>query len=185
MKQCLICQKPLKWVKFKSLDGHVCTECYEIVSMSFSQTITQKSKTELVELYQNRRTYDDSTVFETTRSINQLILFDDTHQKICLPNHSKYTQAKLEPEYYDFSELVDYQINLKQLEKKIDKKEKIVGTIEVQLTFNKKSLRSIWLIPNPIQVDSIPYKTMQSLANKIIDELDNVKWAEKSVSQTN
>lgn len=174
MKQCLICQKPLKWVKFKSLDGYVCKECYEIVSVSFSQTITQKTKDQLVEIYEQRTTYDNSKEFETTRSINQLILFDDIHQKLCLPNHSKYTQTILEPEYYDFSELANYQVNMKQFSKKIDKKEKMVGTIEVQLIFDKKRSRSIWLIPNPIQVDSIPYKTMQSLAHKIIDELERI-----------
>jgi hypothetical protein len=60
MKKCLICQKPLKWIKFKSLDGHVCKKCYEIVSVSFSQTITQKTRDELIEIYGQRTTYDDS-----------------------------------------------------------------------------------------------------------------------------
>jgi hypothetical protein len=152
--------------------------------VSFSQTITQKTRDELIEIYGQRTTYDDSKEFETTRSINQLILFDDTHQIICLPNHSKYTQTSLKPEYYNFTELTDYQINMEQNIKKIDKKEKIVGTIEIQLMFDYHLIRSIWLIPNPIQVDSIPYKTMQSLADKIVGELNSVKEAWENVSQT-
>jgi len=182
MKQCLICQKPLKWIKFKCLEGHVCKECYEVVSVSFSQTITQKTKAELIEIYEQRTTNHFSREFETTRAINRLILFDDNNKKICLPNHTKYTRTTLEPEYYDFDELVEYKVNLEQQLKEIDKKEKMVGTIEIQLTFNNNLSRSIWLIPNPIQVDSMPYKTMQSLAKKIIDELDSTKGGNKYVS---
>ncbi|AWI13778.1 hypothetical protein [Caldibacillus thermoamylovorans] len=184
MKQCLICQKPLKWIKFKCLEGHVCKECYEVVSISFSQTITQKTKAELIKIYEQRTTDYFSIEFETTRAIGQLVLFDDNNKKICLPNHTKYTRTPLEPEYYDFSELVEYRVILKQHMKKIDKKEKMVGTIEIQLTFNNNLSRSIWLIPNPIQVDSMPYKTMQSLAKKIIDELDRTKGGSEYVSRT-
>lgn len=175
MKQCLICQKQLKWVKFKCLDGHVCKACYEIVSISFSQTITQKTKVELMDIYKSRITNQASKEFEVTRSINQFVLFDDIHRRFCLTNHSKYTRTSLEAEYYTFSELVDCQLNLDQYAKCIGKKEKMLGTIEVRLMFKGNSIRSIWLVPNPIRIDSISYKTMESLANKTIEELNNIK----------
>jgi len=172
MKQCLICHKMLKWMKFKCLEGYVCKECYEIVSESFSQTITQNTKSELVEIYNQRTAVHMSKEFETTRSIFQVILFDDKRQKICLPNHPKYTRTSLEPEFYDNNELVDYRVNVTKYPRKINKKTQIVGTIEILLTLKKDFSRSIWLIPNPIKVDSVTYKMMESLANKIIDELD-------------
>lgn len=184
MRHCLICQKPLKWVKFKSLDGYVCKECYEIVSLSFSQTIVQKSKDELNEIYEERLRSHSSKEFEATRSINQLILFDDKNQELCLPNHSKYTQQVLEPEYFKFSEVTQYTIKTRKQQREIDKKMKTVGTIEILLTFNHSISRSIWLIPKQIQIDSIPYKTMLSLAKKVIYELDSTKGDEKNVGTT-
>jgi hypothetical protein len=175
MRQCLICEKPLKWVKFKASDGYVCKRCYEVVSISFSQIITHKTKNELLEIYAQRTRLNELEVFEKSRAISQLILFDDTHQKLCLPNHPRYTKTPLNPEYYDYSELVDYQLIMEQNVKKIDKREKIVGTIEIQFFFEHNISRSILLIPNPIQIGSMSYKTMKSLAQKIISELNVAK----------
>lgn len=182
MKKCLICQKSLKWVKFKCTDGYVCKECYEIVSLSFSQIIKQKTKSDLIEIYEQRLNNHSLKKFDTTRAINQLILFDDKNNQICLPNHSKYSLTSLKPEYFLFSELIEYKLNQKQTLKKIDKKEKIVGTIEVVLTFNNNIGRSIWLVPNPIQVDSLAYKTMESLANKVIVEIGSTCGGAEYVS---
>jgi recombinational DNA repair protein (RecF pathway) len=50
MKECLLCSAPLKLIKFKCAEGHVCKTCYEKASMNFSQTIKRKTKAELLEI---------------------------------------------------------------------------------------------------------------------------------------
>ena len=145
MKECLICGGPLKLIKFKCADGYVCKGCYEKVSVNFTQTIKTKNKDELLALLEGSTKETTTPTFEISRKINQLIFFDDKNQKICLPNHKKYTKEKLK-----------------------------LGRIKVVLTVQQET-RDIWLIPNFINRDSTAYKTMRSLASNIVVEVNQLK----------
>ncbi|MBO1306081.1 hypothetical protein JZO70_07905 [Enterococcus sp. 669A] len=175
MKECLLCSAPLKLVKFKCAEGHVCKVCYEKVSLNFTQTIKTNTKEELLARLENEPT----DAFEISRKVNQLILFDDNQQQLCLPNHKKYTKENLKPEFYPFSSILDCQVVEEQVEKIVKKKKQTLGTIKVVITFAGKQpvTRDIWLIPNLIDNTSMAYKTMRSLAESIIKEIDQSRNA--------
>ncbi|WP_413538669.1 hypothetical protein [Enterococcus malodoratus] len=174
MKECLICSASLKLIKFKCADGHVCKGCYEKVSLNFTQTIKNKTQAELLEIIAAPEEEAPAETFEITRKINQFIFFDDTHQKICLPNHKKYTKEALKPEVYPFSVILSCQLVEEQTEQVVKKKKQQLGSIKVVLTLQEET-REIWLIPNFINRDSMAYKTMRSLANNIVAEVNQLK----------
>nr|WP_321292301.1 hypothetical protein [uncultured Trichococcus sp.] len=180
MKTCLLCGDRLKFIKFKCQDGHVCRTCYEKVSLQFTQTIKSKTKEELLAIYQEEPVADPSKYFEMSRKINQLVLIDDHNKQFCLPNHPKYSMEELQPEYYSFSEVAGCHIEERHVLKKDKKKDLKLGTINVVISLDdgRKNIRNIWLIPKPIQIDSIPYRTMQALANKIAKEVNQMREAE-------
>lgn len=169
MKNCLICHTRVRFIKFKSQDGYVCKSCYEDVSLNFTQTITDKTKPELLNDYQNAQLKKELPDFNITRRVNQFILFDDTRQIFCLPNHPAYSSNGLGPEYYLQSEVANC-----RLEETHEKKEtELLGTLRVIIEFNeRRPKRQIRLISKAISCDSMPYKTMKTLAEKIVKELN-------------
>ncbi|MEQ7033473.1 hypothetical protein ABQE22_13055 [Enterococcus durans] len=177
MKKCLFCAAPLKLMKFKCKDGYICKNCYEIVSLNFSQTVKNKGKEELKQIYEKHSFPQKETEFEITRTINQLVLFDEKNALLCLPNHLKYCKEKLKPEIFSFSSINNCQVERKQTLVKEKKKEQFFGTIKIIIRTNQveKSMKEIWLIPNPIQVNSLAYKTMDTLAEKIKQEIEQVQ----------
>ncbi|ELB05494.1 hypothetical protein [Enterococcus faecium] len=142
--------------------------------MNFTQTIKDKTKAEIIEIIESSR--ENSTVknFDISRKINQFIFFDDTNQQICLPNHKKYAKENLKPEVYSYGEILGCQVITNQTEGTIKKKKQKLGCIKVTLTM-KSEKRDIWLVPNLINVESMAYKTMSSLANSIVDEVNYSK----------
>lgn len=180
MKKCLICTAPVRFIKFKCQDGHVCKTCYEKVSLNFSQTIKTKTKEELIAIHQEQSQSSAVDDFEISRKINQLVLFDDTNKQFCLPNHLKYSGETLQPEFYPFTAIQGCRIEEHQVlkEDKDKGKSKKLGTIKVVLNLNdgqEALTRNIWLIPNPIQIDNRTYQTMMSLAQKVTEELNQTK----------
>jgi hypothetical protein len=170
MRACVICNDALKWIKFKCAEGYVCKSCYEKASVNFTQTIKTKTNAELLELFVDTTDAQAEPTFTMTRKINQLIFFDDTSGKICLPNHKKYAKEKLKPEIYSYAEIVNCQLLEEHEEKYVKKKLQQLGRIKVVLTL-KQETREIFLIPNYINRDSMAYKTMHSLANNIVSEV--------------
>lgn len=174
MRECLICSAPLKLIKFKCADGHVCKSCYEKVSLNFTQTIKTKTKAELLATLGDAQKEEADEEFEITRKINQLIFFDDKNQQICLPNHKKYTKENLKPEIFPFSAIINCQIAEEQIERRVKKKPQQLGRIRIVLTL-ETTTREIWLIPNFINQESMAYKTMRSLAANIVAEVEQSK----------
>lgn len=174
MKECLLCHAPLKLIKFKCADGHVCKNCYEKASLNFSQTIKTKTKEELLAIIEQPLEENTDETFEISRKINQLIFFDDHNQQICLPNHKKYTKEKMKPEIYPFAAILNCQVVEEQIERVVKKKPQQLGSIKVVLSFQNEK-RDIWLIPNFINIDSMAYKTMRSLAKNIVAEVNQSK----------
>lgn len=184
MKACLICESSVRFIKFKCRDGYVCKTCYETVSLNFSQTIKSKNKEELLLIYQvnalNKETVvTDEQPFEITRRIGQFLLFDDRHQLLCLPNHSKYTKEQRKPEIFPFDTVLDCHLEEKKSVLS-GKKVKEVGTIKLTLIFSgeEQSSRVIWLIANPVRRDSVAYQTMQKLAKKVRQEIKQLQMEE-------
>lgn len=173
MNKCLICQTPVRFIKFKCQDGYVCKKCYEAASLNFSQTIKNKTKEDLLKIIQLSE--EAVPAFEISRRINQLILFDDQHGQLCLPNHQKYCYEQRKPEIFAFNQIVNCKVVEQQVERMIKKKKEQLGSIKVLLEFQQGETREILLVPNPIRRDSMPYKTMSSLAKTIVQEVKNSK----------
>ncbi|MEO1769574.1 DUF4428 domain-containing protein [Candidatus Enterococcus ferrettii] len=174
MKECLICKTSLRFIKFKCADGYVCKNCYEKASQNFSQTIKNRTKEELLKQFDTAIEVKEEAAFEISRKINQLLLFDDKNQQFCLPNHKKYTKEDLKPEIYPFSAIINCQMMEEQIEKVVKKKKQTLGCIKVVLTLDQgeKVTRAIWLIPNFINTTSMPYQTMKSLAENVVNEIN-------------
>jgi hypothetical protein len=147
------------------------------VSLNFSQTIKTKTKEELIAIHQEKSQSSAVDDFEISRKINQLVLFDDTNKQFCLPNHLKYSGETLQPEFYPFTAIQACRIEEHQVLKKDKDKSNKLGTIKVVINLNdgQSITRNIWLIPKPIQTDNRTYQTMMSLAQKVIEELNQTK----------
>lgn len=177
MGECLTCNRSLRFIKFKCADGYVCKHCYEKVSLNFTQTIKTKTRAELYGLLKNFDKKQQAESFEISRRINQLVLFDDQQKQLCLPHHKKYTKEALKPEIYSFSAIKECQLVEDKIEKIVKKKQQTLGCIKVAITFieGNEVTRDIWLIPNYISRSSMPYKTMKSLAQNIVTEINRSK----------
>ena len=115
-----------------------------------------------------------TTSFEISRRINQLVLFDDQQKQLCLPHHKKYTKEVLQPEIYPFAAIKKCQLVEEQVEKVVKKKPQTLSWIKVAITFNggNEVTKDIWLIPNYISRSSMVYKTIKSLAQKVVAEIN-------------
>lgn len=175
MKQCLLCHRRLGLVKFKSRAGWVCKKCYALVSLNYTQTITNLDWPQLQALYQQQTARQTLEVqkFEITRRINQYILLDDTHQLLCLPNNVKFSGAKLAPEYFKYSML--RQSYLEQQTR--TRASLICKNIVVQLKFQDTSTikqREIVLVSKPIDVNSLIYTTQLKVAKQLLSTLHQI-----------
>lgn len=176
MKKCLICEGKLSFIKFKCRDGHVCKNCYETVSQGFTQVIKDKTKEELLAQISegDKGLGQTSSHFMISRKINQYILFDDQSKQLCLPNHPKFTKEKRPLEYFDYADVLNCQLQQIETLKTINKKELSCGRLCVEIRL-KQGTRKIWLIPNPIDTSSMAYRTMGTLAEKIVTEIQGVQ----------
>lgn len=180
MKFCLLCDKKLYIVKFKSVDGYICKICYQHASHDFSQIIKDKNKNELIDACKIYNLNIKEHDFETTRKVNQIILFDDINLQFCLPNHLKFANKKKQPEIFPYHSLVDFQIIEQTQNVAVKNGEEVFGTIQIVFTTNHRTLKKseVWLICQPINIESTAYRIMYRLAQKIkqeINELNNIK----------
>lgn len=178
MKKCLLCEKKLGWVKFKTADGYLCKTCYGIASLNYTRTITRMTLTDLEKVYQQAQqdeTMQNTVDFDITRRINGYVLFDDSRQILCLPNNSRFAAAKLKSEYYPYEAVRDAQI----LDQVIMVKEKQLHTLQVQVDFSKPQdvSRRIVLIPKPIEAKASVYHTMYNLAEQMAAQLRSLRAA--------
>ncbi|MGM0240633.1 hypothetical protein [Enterococcus sp. AZ103] len=177
MKTCLICDEKLGWVKFKSIDGTLCKKCYQIASRDFSEVIKNKTKSEILATFHQSTTLCQEKIFETTRKINQLVLFDDYNQKLCLPNHSKFSEGKQGPKIFSYTEIESCQLEEQHQQQQVKKKKLTLGTLKVYLQMGV-STHVIQLVPKPIDIHSSIYKTMKSLAQSIVKEVNQIVFQE-------
>lgn len=173
MKTCLICDEKLGWVKFKSIDGRLCKKCYQIASRDFSEVVKNKTKSEILATFHQSTAHYQEKIFETTRKINQLVLFDDHHQQLCLPNHSKYSDGQQKPEIFSYAEIASCQLEEQHQQQQVKKKKLMLGTLKVDLQTDV-SAHVIQLVPKPIDIESGIYKTMKSLAESIVKEVNQI-----------
>lgn len=171
---CLICDKKIGLFKFKSQDGFVCKTCYQIVSQNFTQIIRDKTATDLKESYRIRVESKAEIDFEISRRIGQIVLLDDERQKICFPNHRRFTIDNRQPEYHDYSSLRFAYL-----------KEEATGTLAtlfVDVNFQNSYTKRIVLIANPISVKSGVYQMMKSQGQAIVTALNKVATESKTSS---
>ncbi|WP_280739092.1 MULTISPECIES: hypothetical protein [unclassified Enterococcus] len=145
------------------------------MSLNFTQTIKSKSYEELIQLYKHHDIFQEENSFEITRKINQLILFDDSRKRFCLPNHPKYSNENLKPEIFPFS--IIGCCTIIEDEEILNEKNKCLGTIKVTIFMKQENpvSRDIYLVKNPIEINSIAFKTMQILARKIKEEIETIQ----------
>lgn len=172
MKTCLICDQKLGWIKFKSIEGSLCKNCYEQASQNFTTVVKNKTKAEILTLIKQTKT-EKNPHFEISRKINQILLFDDQHQQLCIPNHPKYSREKKEPAFYAYDEVRTSWVTEECFEAEVKKQKQTLGTLKVEIQL-ANSTAEIWLIPKPINISSMPYRTMTSLAQQIVTELQAV-----------
>ncbi|MHC1685836.1 MAG: hypothetical protein AB6733_23390 [Clostridiaceae bacterium] len=166
--------------------GHICKECYAIVSNNFTETITKKNYDDLMKIYNNYKenSYDIGE-FERTRKIADLILFDDNHNLICLPNNRRISQKKLYPEIFSYKDIVKCELRQNNETINIDDslfneiskdKNKLVKNLEIKITLNnpEKTFKSIQVFSTPVRVSSFAYTKSIEFAKEIVNELNKI-----------
>lgn len=105
MKICDVCGAPLGLLKFRCEDGVVCKACYEKASEQCTGTICHQTLEEVKNRCDQRPEKQVSGDFETTRRVANYILFDDKHQKICIPNNRAIVKKYYPPEMYPYRDI--------------------------------------------------------------------------------
>lgn len=184
--KCSICEWDLRFIKMKFNGGYVCKKCYSTVSRNFTETITKKNYDDLMNIYNSHKDNNyDIGEFQITRKIADLILFDDNHKLICLPNNRRISHKDLNPEILSYKEIVNCELKLDNktfnddsllINKINDDKNKTINNLEVKIVFKNSnpSFRSINIISTPVRISSFAYKKSFEFAKSIVNELNTI-----------
>lgn len=184
--KCAICNKKLMFTKMKFDGGYVCKTCYSIVSKNFTETIIKKKYDDVMEIYNSHKENQyDIGEFEITSRIANLILFDDNHKLICLPNNRIFSPQSVAPKIFGYSEMVSCELweNQKKctddslLINKIDEdKDKFINNLQINisLTNDDSSFVSINILSTPVRKSSFAYSKSVELAQRIMKKLNEI-----------
>ncbi|SEO78112.1 DUF4428 domain-containing protein [Propionispora vibrioides] len=168
---CAICNKSVFLGRFKFIGGYVCKACYAIVSRHFTETIVQKEYADLLEIYnqykKNQLCIDE---FEITKKIENIVLFDEKHKLICLPNHRMFTSGNRLPEIFKYTQIKKCEIREKQAQDNwIEKLH-----VDIFLQDNEQPRVSIVLLAKAVRKSSFAYVKALELSKRIVSELEEV-----------
>ncbi len=182
MKTCDICQSPLGMLKkFKYADGYICKECYKKASRNFTETITQKSLSEIEELCHNEREVNED--FEITGKIGNYLLIDEKNNKICILNNRMVTKKISAPDFYQVKDIIGCEIichpalTVEELEGKVEGKEdEIIDCLKVNISLkDKKEPVEIAMLSNPIRTKSYAFSQVFYFAKRIVAEIGRLQ----------
>ena len=109
-------------------------------------------------------------LFNVTRNIEDILLFDDINKKICFPNHKQYSPYCTGHEYYDFSSIK----SAKLVENTKDTGIRKLGTIYVLVEFKDRPYKIIYLTNEPIPTENDSFRKKRTLSEQIIDSIQSL-----------
>lgn len=175
MRKCLVCGRKLRIIKFKTLDGFLCKNCYQIISFNYTRTVTEVSQEEIIEIFEkNQKSTDPKINFEISKKIGSYIFFDDKNKYICLTNNPKFTNLASKTEYYPYDAIKDVKLQNKELI--IKDQDLHTLTVDIFLKDNDQNIikRNIVFLSSPIDGNSNIYHTLLKFAKQIVSQLQKV-----------
>lgn len=180
MGTCDVCGTKLGIMgRFRYAEGYICKECYQKVSLQFTQTITKKSWIEIQELCQNYSNIQQDQDFEITGRVGNYILFDEKNQKICILNNCITKKQVSSPDFYEIKDIESCEIcsvpkfTKESLEEKIQQKEKtVIQSLKVCIKLRqKKKPVDITLISSRARIKSYAFRQSYRFAKRIEESL--------------
>jgi len=181
MKTCDVCGNQLGVMnKFKYEGGYICKECYKKASRQFTETITQKSLSEIKELCARQRDDESFENFAVTGKIGNYLLVDEKHRRICIPNNRMVSQKVSEPEFYDMDDIkgscIQFypEMSLEELEKKVllRKDESAVDYLRICISMKDGTEKMLPLLSKPVRIKSYAFRQSFRFAKKLNDEIN-------------
>ena len=182
-KLCDVCGQELGLQRFKYKEGFICKGCYQKASKNYSETISQKSKAEIMTLCKKQDLDDENWGnFERTRKIGSYILFDDKHNSFCI-THNRLTEKdgrKAEILQYDDLKKVELYcepgISREMLADMVKcRKETVIKVLEIRVwTYSERDMKRIVLLSTPVRVMSFAFRRVFAFAERILDELEKI-----------
>lgn len=183
MKKCLVCGRKLRIIKFKTLDGFLCKNCYRVISFDYTRTVTKVSQQEISDILEKKQKNTDSKInFEISKKIGSYIFFDDKNKYICLTNNPKFTNLASKPEYYPYDAIKDVKLQNKEL---IIKGQNLhTLTVEIFLKGNEQNIikRNIVFLSSPIDENANIYHTLLKFAKQIVLQLQKAASTDLATS---
>lgn len=182
MRTCDICQSPLGMLrKFKYKDGYICKECYKKASRNYTETITQKTLSEIENLCHNEREINEE--FEITGKIGNYLLIDEKNNKICILNNRMTTKKVSAPDFYKIENIAGCEIichpalTVEELEGKVEGKEdEIIDFLKVSIFLkDKKNPVEIPMLSNPVRTKSYAFSQVFYFAKRITAEIKRLQ----------
>lgn len=174
MKTCDICNKKLRFKRFRYQAGYICEECYRRASKYFTETVANISLDEIrqrIESCQKRSTQD---TFEISAKIGNYLLIDEKNKKICIINNRMNKREDEAPMIYSISEIetcrieTEPNLSIKDIDKKIDENSgEIIKKLKLELQFNHHKNVEITLIDSNVRIKSFAFKKSLSFAKRM------------------
>lgn len=184
---CDFCGTNLGFRKLRYKEGYVCKTCYAILSDQFKNTIRNKSKKELFEIYSRYTKESDVEIdtFDITKRVGNYLLIDERHRLVCVPNNRNIVGSGKRPKIYDLNKMKDIKIYSEpqfsnvELKEQIEKKAAtIITKLSVSFQYDEK-LKHINITNNTIRTGSFAFKKSYDFANKVYQELQDLIAHEK------
>lgn len=175
MKKCLVCGRKLRIIKFKTLDGFLCKNCYRVISFNYTRTVTQVSQQEISNIFEeNQKITNLKMNFEISKKIGSYIFFDDKNKYFCLTNNPKFTNLASKPEHYPYDAIKDVKLQNKELI--IKGQDLHTLAVEIFLKDNDQNIikRNIVFLSYPINGNANIYHTLLKFAKQIVLQLQKV-----------
>lgn len=179
-KACDVCGTTLGFLgKFRYQKGYICKKCYGKASRQFTETIRNKSLTEIKVLCAVERDEESLRNFKVTGKIGNYLLVDDKQGKICLMNNRMTKQKVTEPEIYDVSHIQSCEIKyqpampMETLKQKVQeqKTEETIDFLQVELQFFDGTKKKIQLLNKKLRIKSFAFRQSFHFAERISNEI--------------
>lgn len=182
-KTCDVCERELGFRKFKYKEGMICKHCYEKASRNYTETIAQKTKSEILALCKVKEVAKENwSAFERTRKIGNYILFDDKHGSFCITHNRMNEKDMPKAEIIHFEDLKKVELycepdaSRETLSEWLKTgRDTVVKSLEIRVWSSREvGMKRIILLSTPVRAKSFAFRKVFGFAERILDALNQI-----------
>lgn len=182
-KVCDVCGQELGFRKFKYQEGCICKDCYQKASRNYTDTITGKTRKEVMDLCQKQDSgEEDWGNFIRTGKIGNYILFDDKHHSFCITHNRMNEKERQKAEIIPYADLkraalyCEPKFSREELrDLKDSRKDTVIKALEIRVwTDSQPGMKKIVMLSSPVRAKSFAFRRIFDFAEKILDKLDTI-----------